>query len=376
MSFDLHAFGNKVRRSREQVGLSVTEVASKTGIGQERLQGLENGKIEPTGDEVLILADFFKQNYVYYISNQKESSADQVDILYRKFGTSFSKEDRWAIQEFIFLCECEQQVFEIIGFEKVGFNFVPKGDFFKAHGEEAARALRIALNLKDDKMVPNPYSVFRRLGIHIFRRKLNNSKISGLFINHPWAGKCVLVNYNEDIFRQNFTLAHEIAHTIFDASEQINISFEWNNKDLKEIRANSFASHFLVPKSILAKTDKFYWNSDRLIHLAQQLGVNTDPLLIAIKNAGINVNTELFSNVKVPLTKKFDPELLGLTDFRYNLKLSLLERGLSEFYVTNLHRAYEKGEISAGRLADCLLCDESNLQSIVEIFKLKLLYDN
>lgn len=234
MAFDLKFFGVKPERCRIQLQLDLREVSTKTGIEENRLAELEKGELEPTGDEVLIFADLYKQNYNYFISNQQKTASEQVDILYRKYGNDFSKEDRWAIREFIFLYEAEEFIFKNFDLRIIQFDFIPKGTFFKSHGVEAAEKLRINLGLKDDKVIFDPYSTFRQLGIHIFRRKLSNSNISGLFINHPTAGKCVLINYEEDIYRQNFTLAHEIGHTIFDYRDAINIHLKLTN-DLKKI---------------------------------------------------------------------------------------------------------------------------------------------
>ena len=46
---------------------------------------------------------------------------------------------------------------------------------------------------------------------------------------------CILVNYNDDPFRQRFSAAHEVAHAIFDLeSEDFIISFsQWNKQDLE-----------------------------------------------------------------------------------------------------------------------------------------------
>ena len=214
MAFDLKFFGIKLERCRTQLLLELKEVSDKTGIEETRLARLEKGELEPSGDEVLIFADLFKQNYNYFISSQQKTASEQVDILYRKHGNDFSKEDRWAIQEFIFLCEAEEFIFKKLDLRVIQFDFIAQGTFFKSHGAEAAEKLRVNLSLRDDKIILDPYSTFRQLGIHIFRRKLSNSNISGLFINHPTAGKCVLINYEEDIYRQNFTLVDITHHSI------------------------------------------------------------------------------------------------------------------------------------------------------------------
>jgi Zn-dependent peptidase ImmA (M78 family) len=88
---------------------------------------------------------------------------------------------------------------------------------------------------------------------YVFRQKLSNDKISGLFIHHPIAGRCVLVNYDEDLYRQRFTAAHECGHAILDVGEEFGISFGTNGNDLREVRVNAFASHYLLPPKFLEK---------------------------------------------------------------------------------------------------------------------------
>ena len=92
------------------------------------------------------------------------------------------------------------------------FTFRPNGTFFKGHGEAAAASLRVALGYSEREVPRDVYAEFRSVGVHVFRRKLGNSNISGLFIMHPVAGKCALVNHSEDIYRQRFSAAHEMAH--------------------------------------------------------------------------------------------------------------------------------------------------------------------
>lgn len=380
MSFDLKLFGNKLSRCRLNLEMSVSEVSNLTGVDATRLQEFENGVAEPSGDEILILADFFKQDYIFFISNQQKSASEQIDILYRKYGSSFSKEDRWIVQEFIYLCECESQVLRSLEIQKLQFNFSPTGTYFKGHGVDAAIAARKLLGFNDNQTIRDPYAEFRRLGIHIFRRRLVNSNISGLFVNHPWAGRCILVNYSEDIFRQNFTLAHEAAHAIFDAGENINISFEGDSSstDLREIRANTFASNFLISKDFLKTLRVSQWTEAIIRDLAIQLSVNIQTLLIALKEAGKidNAIYNEFKAIKISKALKEDPELVGLSDKIRKSKQLLLENGLSAFYVRKCHEAYQNKLISASKLAEMFLVNDTELPSVLELFKLKVDYGN
>lgn len=375
MTFDLKIFADKLQRCRTQLKLDLLEVQKGTGLNIERIKNLESGKTEPTGDEVLILSDFYKQDYNFFISNEKLSASEQIDILYRKFGDSFSKGDRWVIQEFIYLCECEQFIWDELHESFREFSFQITGSFFKGHGLQAAIELRKKLGYDIRELVKDPYYEFRKLGLHIFRRRLENSNISGLFIKHPFAGKCILVNYDEDIFRQNFTLTHEVAHSIFDYNENINISFsgDWNKGDLIEIRANTFASNFLIPKDALLSLKVAKWNEDNLIRVALQLKTNIIPLLISLKELSLITDNEYrqFSNLKIGINKKIDPELENVTEKIKKAKQNLLEKGLSSYYVRKCFEAYQLNMITKQKLSEMFLSDEFELPSILEDFSLK-----
>lgn len=380
MSLDLKSLGEKLKRCRDQLQLSIKEVSDETGIDLSRITSIESGQIEPTGDEILIFADFFKQDYVFFISNQKLSASEQVDILYRKFGEEFSKQDRRVLQEFLYLCECEQFIWEELNIKPNSFKYDPVGKYYKGHGENGANSLRRFLGYKENDLIPNFYYDLRKIGLHIFRRKLNNSKISGLFISHPYAGKCILINYDEDIFRQNFTLMHEVGHSVFDYSEKINISFQSDMSANKyiEIRANSFASNFLVPKLLLKMLRVDQYNEDIILKLCLQFKVNVQVLLISLKESNL-INDEQYNRfvkLRIPKSEKEDPELKNVSDKIKNIKKELLEKGLSSFYVSKCYEAYENGIITERRLAEMFLTNEIELPKILEKFSFKLNYGN
>jgi transcriptional regulator with XRE-family HTH domain len=268
MTFDLSLFSSKLKKYREQLKTSIDEVSAVIGISTQTLTALESAEKRPTGDEVLILADYYQCDYQFFISNEKLAPFEQTETLYRRHGDEFSKEDRWAIQEFLFLCECEEFLLALIPIrDDKPFRFIKSGSYFIGHGEKAAARLREHLGYSSIQVGSDIYDDFRSLGFHIFRRQLDNSNISGLYIKHPTAGKCILVNYSEDVYRQRFTVAHESAHAILDEEEDIVVSFRtWDKKNLVEVRADTFASHYLMPPDFLREIpDSGNWPPDKAI---------------------------------------------------------------------------------------------------------------
>jgi len=373
MAIDLRLLGSKLAKYREQLQESFVDVANPTGIDAARLVQIENGQVEPTGDEVLILSDHYRCDFKFFISNEQVAPFEQTETLYRAYGSDFTKEDRRAVQDFLYLCETEDFLMRELGRVPSSFVFSPSGDYFKGHAEAAATRLRSAMGHADNAVPRDVYAEFRSVGVHVFRRKLGNSNISGLFIAHPVAGKCALVNYSEDIYRQRFSAAHEMAHAIFDADQGASVSFERpEGADLVEVRANRFASCYLMPPAFLSKLpDPNGWGDSDAIGWANMLRVSCSALAISLREAKLvdQATYARISRLRVPLETKIDPELPeSLNPAQRSRKEQLLERGLSDHYVALCFEAYGSGVISQGRLAEVLLCSQAELLELANLY--------
>jgi Zn-dependent peptidase ImmA (M78 family) len=380
MSLDLNEFSHKVKRFVSQFMVSLDELSNSTGISQERIQGLINAKIEPSGDEVLIIADFFKTDYKYFISNEKEAPIEQTDILFRRHGKDFTKEDRMAVQEVLYMAECEHFLQSELMHLKTDFvfNYTPVGTYFKGHAEDAAKQLRKHLGYQDHAIRINVFDDVRKIGFHVFRRKLSNSSVSGVSIKHPTAGRCILVNYNEDIYRQRFTLVHEAAHGLFDLvdNQDVFVSYEYNGKkDLREIRADNFASNFLLPKEFILRINVNNWHDSIFVEWCNKLCINPEPFSIALKSAGLigEDKQRHFKELKIPQSQKTDSELsMSMSLNAKWKKLTLLQKGLSDYYVKLCIEAYRENIVSSLRVAEMLLIEENMLYEIMELYGVQI----
>lgn len=375
--FDLHLLARKLSSCRIRLEYSYAEISAGTGINEARLQAFEEARVEPTGDEILILADFLREDYKYFISNQQTSASENTDSLYRQFDKDFTKEDRRAVQEFLYICECEADVWQLLSESKKLFKMSSERYSSYDEAEDTAAAVRTFLGYKENELLENIFDDFRNMGLHIFRRKLNNSNLSGIFIQHPVAGKCILVNYSEDLYRQNFTVSHEVAHSLFDTNQLYNVSFTRDGKDIKEIRANRFAAGFLMPEHTLKNLKVNIWTEQILIKLANQFRVNVIALLYRLKSLKLITaqDFEKYKNLKLPRGLKEDPELKNLPSKIAIAKEQVLEKGLSATYIRKCHEAYAKALISQSRLAEMLLTTEDELKDLLSLFNLKLVYE-
>lgn len=374
VSFDLAEFARKLRSYRDQRQLTRAELTEGTGIATDRCERFEAGELLPTGDEILIIADFFQCDYRFFVSNEKLAAFQQTENLYRKFGEQFTKNDRRSIQEFFFLCESEAFLLTELERKTVPFSFRPKGNYYKGHGEEAANALRRHFSYQPNEIPSDVYADFRRLGFHVFRRRLENSNISGLTIQHPTAGTCILVNYSEDVYRQRFTAAHEGGHGILDRGEDVIVTLKGQEKEYVEIRANTFASCYILPREVISQIPVKTWNQVEVVKWASRFKVSTHALAIALKECGLIDDRAVngLRHARVPAHEKIDPELANLPKQVVARKESLLQRGLSNFYVGLCLEAWSRRIISGGRAAEMMLVDDSELDEIGALFGVRV----
>jgi Zn-dependent peptidase ImmA (M78 family) len=181
------------------------------------------------------------------------------------------------------------------------------------------------------------------------------------------------VNYSEDVYRQRFSAAHEMAHAIFDSGEGPSVSFhQYEGADMREVRANRFASCYLMPPEFLRKLPApSGWSEPEAQRWANELRVSCDALGIALAEAGLvdRQTSARIRSFRVPQASKIDPELPeSLTELQRKRKVALLERGLSDHYVGLCLDAHSRDVISVGRLCEALLCSHGELVELAGLY--------
>ncbi|MEO5336628.1 MAG: XRE family transcriptional regulator [Magnetospirillum sp. WYHS-4] len=376
MAFTAQRFAGKLRNLRESFGNSLTEVASATGIGTQALQALESGTATPTGDEVLILADYFKREFPWLIDDDAVDPDENMTLLLRSEGGRLAAADRHAIAEFLHLCKSQALLEELLEIRPAvaEFKFLVKGGYFKGQGIDCAQAFRKWHQLPVNGIVPDIFDWLRGAGLRVFRRPLPNSPISGLFVRHPEVGKCILINASEDLYRQRFSAAHEAGHALLDADKEFNVSSQADDGsiDRTEIRANSFASAFLMPPEILKMlgTQDQWLRPEKIVDAADRLSVTIPALLSALVRDKIIDEAARFNlrNMRLRLPEKREPELDGLTGRQLDRKKALLATGLHSKYVQQAFEAHRQGLISSAKLAEMLLVDPSEVVELASLF--------
>ncbi|MGE0225993.1 MAG: ImmA/IrrE family metallo-endopeptidase [Acetobacteraceae bacterium] len=375
MPFTAASFGRKLASLRVDFAQDLAAISSSSGIPTERLSALEAGVEEPTGDEVLILADCFRKDFRFFLTDDAQDPDAGVELLFRERGDVLSTSDRIAIAEFVYLCRSQAALEHDLGVVPAahGFVFHPRGSYFVRHGEQCAQALRDHLRIDRKQVLRDVFAAMREMGIKVFRRRLENSAISGLYMNHPEAGACVLVNLAEGLSRQRFSAAHEWGHGLMDQSPiTMSMIGEWDSNTLLELRANTFASRLLIPPALLQTVDRTKWSDPREVSAwAARLRVSVPALLSALTAARLidSAQREALRAAAPRPPDPPDPDLEGVSvPSQLNRKQALLERGLSKNYVDLCFDAYSRGAISRGLLSEMLLTTPAETHEIATLF--------
>jgi Zn-dependent peptidase ImmA (M78 family) len=370
MAFDYAVLGRKLRDARESLLISPQDAASRLQVGLQEYLDIELGRNGVTGDQLVLLAVLYRRDFRYFVTGDYPSAESQVQEMFRR-NAALSQGDRIAIQEFVRLCEYENFLEREI-FERQSVLIPNYGNrsfghkHFKRQGEEVASLERDRLFL-GKQPIKNIFELIRNQGIHLFKRQLDDKNISGLYINHPVAGHCILINYLDDLYRQNFSAAHEYCHALFDSSKGQEVTYVKSLGDNLELewRANSFAGNFLVPKQRIeldyspAETYEDWVNLIRQI--AEQFQVSSQVVVIRlseIKWFNKELQNQLLKDRRLAVknNRKFDPEIPSSLSPGMQVRLTkIIRQGLSWHYIDLSTEAYRHGEITHRKLLDMLL---------------------
>lgn len=368
MTFDYKILGKKLKEARESLLLSPKDAATKIEVKPDEYLEFEQGINKITGNQLILLIDFYQRDFRYFVTGDYPSAESQVQEMFR-CNAALSQKDRMAIQKFVRLCEYEDFLErEIFKQKKVVLPDYSQRNFghnyLKKQSEEIANEERNRLNLKN-KPINNIFDLLREQGIHIFKRRLEDQNISGLYINHPNAGHCILINYLDDIYRQNFSAAHEYCHALFDSSKGQEITY-FDKKDNKlEWRANSFAGNFLIPKNTLesdySRQENYEQWKNMILEIAKKFFVSSQVVIIRLSemkwiDKDLKQKLRNDKNLVIKSHQKFDPEIPPDLSPGFKNKLTkIIMNGLSWHFIELCTQAYRDGEITYHKLLDMLM---------------------
>ncbi|HEX8699341.1 MAG TPA: ImmA/IrrE family metallo-endopeptidase [Myxococcaceae bacterium] len=367
----LKEIGKRIRQVRQEVGISTESLAQFVGVSPQEIDQIEAGKLEQLpGDYVLIIAQALNTDFRTFISTEHDDVNEETRRLFRALAEP-KPSDLLALRRLIAYATYESELETLLSIKKPALppaypNATNRSSLHKDQGRLAAHSERKRLGL-GNAPISNIFQIIRDQGIGLARQRLEDSNLSGVTILHPRAGTFIFVNFEDDLFRQFFSAAHEYSHVLFDRIQLKNegcvVSYRYNKKELLELRANSFASEFLLPSSALEQYQRPR-SATEVVTLTEKIGrdykVNTQTVAIRLKDLGMISQRTLDSFINerpvvIPKKEKQDPEIpTSLTQQQAARRRAILESGASAYFLELLRSALIQHQITPGRFAEML----------------------
>lgn len=218
--------------------------------------------------------------------------------------------------------------------------------------EKSAKLFRIQYLDTDLNSPIDTKTALTKLGILTVFRPLSD-KFCGLSLKSMSGDKFILINSNNNVGRQHFTIAHELYHLFYDEKFEPHICIA-GAKGVEESNADAFASALLMPEEgIIQQLGNDYVNGiismATLLRTERLYGVSHEALLIRLRK--LNIITE---------STYQDLKLVNITQeaARYGHDTSLYRPGNEGLYIGTLgemaKKEFDRGKISEGYYLEIL----------------------
>jgi Zn-dependent peptidase ImmA (M78 family)/transcriptional regulator with XRE-family HTH domain len=389
MPIDRQELARRLRSAREACRLRQEDVASHLGVSRSTIGQIELGKREVTSLELDKLAYLYGRDIREFLSEDFRED-DALVALFRRHPEVSDQEEVVST-----LRECLAVGREIRNLERLlrvdrdltavpSYVVRPPGNKWEAvqQGERVAAEERRRLDLGTGPL-PNVAGLLEAQGVQTEQRALPGD-ISGVTLSDPEVGVLVAVNNRppaHSYARRRFSYAHEYCHVLLDRDQKGTISRASDRDKLAEVRANTFAAAFLMPK---AGVEEFIYNLAKgrpsrrsadvfdeqealparartaprsqviqlhdVVLLAHHFGVSRIAALYRVKNLGLLKERE-FKDLKHQEEQGLGKELADL----FALEEPDQEKAGSEFRYRFLILAlegYRRGEITRSKLRE------------------------
>jgi len=354
--------GTKLKKAREDIGLTQEALAEAVGLSSEYISLLESGKRTPSLETLNNISEYLKKEISYFM--KKKGSA--FDILLA--GERLDKDAKRELKKFQNYCD------EYINLEELtGRRLELAPHYTNISAERMADEERCRLGLKSEP-IRDIFSLIELNGCRVIRHPLpEDSRISGVFIHlDEKEASFALINSLQSPGEQVFAAAHEYCHFLKDRSEGPII----DNPDIfvdeflslyhpREKFAQAFAAQFLMPPSKISEIIEKDYRSRNLkfediIYLKRYFGVRTSAMLRTLKKLGY------LSLSRFEEFQQLDPDLhedafFGNLEEEKGPKIRKARPFISDRFRILAIQAFQRKKISAEKLSELLNQDKDKI---------------
>lgn len=241
--------GERLREARRFRQLSITELGEKIGVSKQMISKYERNSAQPSPEtyQKIVLTLGFPLKF-YQLEDLFEYQDSGTFYRSRLTSTQSEKKPSELLKRYLAILS---NYFE----EFVDFPILEKYDF-SVDPKTAAKELREFWNL-GEMPITNIMNLIEGKGFKVATIDSSTEKVDAFGSYSTVNGSdyyCILIDQdNNSFFRQQFSLAHELAHWVLH-SDNVNPQ-ELNAQEYREMEtdANIFASNFLLPEEPFVK---------------------------------------------------------------------------------------------------------------------------
>ncbi len=277
--------GSKLRRAREEAGLSQGAFARAVGLSSEYISLLESGKRVPSFDTMKRLSAYLGRDTVFFLAEKKRSLESLLD------GDGVPSSLKANMTRFKAYCAKYLKAEE-----ETGRRLELAPSYSRLSAERMAEEERRRLGLGDEP-IRDFFSLAEMNGLRILRLPLSDeARVAGVFLfDEETVGAFALLNSQEPSGLQLLAAAHIYGHYLRDRDAGLIV----DTLDMvldeyvslyppREQAAQAFALYFLVPPSKLrALVEKDAGprglSFDQIILLKRYFGVSSRTVLRALR---------------------------------------------------------------------------------------------
>lgn len=354
--------GQRLRQVRMQLGLTLREVSKQMGFNNyQTLCSIEEGLRQTKASELAKLAKIYLRDISYFLNPEQVEEAEPV-VVWRVRPNK----DKIKRQSFLKYCHNYYDLEKRLDLDSKSTLLQPSN--LTAANFDYNKYSKV-------KDIATKYYNYMQLGARpactLEKILEENYNVKIIYLNLGAEGSAasavgefgtaILINSSEAPWRRNYNLAHELFHIItwdiFKCKDDIIISDE---KPILEKWADAFASYLLLPQDEVIKECKARVEDGKislldLIEVARKFVVSTEALLWRLVNLG-PLDKDIVKNAIESGKIKALDKIQRLGDWAQAPLISAK-------YINLAFKAYQKGLISKGKLAEYLDINISEVNS-------------
>ncbi|OIN56325.1 helix-turn-helix domain-containing protein [Arsenicibacter rosenii] len=282
----LNTLATNITRARQQLGLTMEELATKVGISKQAISHYENGVRHPDSTTLSSIAKVLDKTIDYFFTAHKVSF--QLNNVNYREGMALSLHQRATVEELANNALSGYMELEALAKENKPFENPLKDTApiqTERDAEKAATLLRKRWKLGEGPL-HNLVDTLEKKGVRIIKVKF------GYLYTHEglsgWADDnkfpvIVLNDRPQDVCRVRFTLLHELGHLLLIMAEGLTI-------DMVEKLCNVFAGEILLPNDILVAEfgrNRTAISMIELLRIKQLYGISVHAIMVGARRANL-----------------------------------------------------------------------------------------